>query len=49
MREYRYKNGTVYVHGEVDKERLKKAMTRFMRNVYKYRAEKEREENGSKR
>lgn len=30
MKEYRFENATIYVHGELNKERLRKATIRFV-------------------
>lgn len=35
MKVYKYENATIYVYGEVDKERLKKATIEFMKKSYK--------------
>ena len=37
MKTYRFKNATIYVHGEVDKERLKKATIKLIRDSHKYK------------
>ncbi len=37
MKTYRFKNATIYVHGEVNKERLRKATIQLMKNSYKYK------------
>lgn len=39
MKEYRFKNATIYVHGELDKERLRKATIRFIKKARKYKQE----------
>lgn len=41
MKKFEYKNGTVYVYGELNKERLRKSTIRFIKKVYKYKAIKE--------
>lgn len=41
MRTYKFKNATVYVHGEVDKERLRKATIELVKNSRKYKIHKE--------
>jgi len=37
MKTYRFKNATIYVHGEVDKERLKKATIKLVKDSRKYK------------
>lgn len=37
MKTYKFKNATIYVHGEVSKERLKKATIQLMKQSRKYR------------
>jgi hypothetical protein len=37
MKTYRFKNATIYVHGEVDKERLKKATIKLVKDSHKYK------------
>ena len=37
MKTYRFKNATVYVHGEVCKERLKKATIKLVKDSQKYK------------
>lgn len=37
MKTYKFKNATIYVHGEVNKERLKKATIQLMKQSHKYR------------
>lgn len=37
MRTYRFKNATIYVHGEVNKERLKKATIKLVKDSRKYK------------
>lgn len=39
MKTYRFKNATIYVHGEVDKERLRKATTKLVKDSRKYKRE----------
>lgn len=34
MKTYKYKNATVYVNGEVNKERLRKSTIRFFKKAY---------------
>ena len=42
MKTYKYKNATIHVRGEVDKERLKQASIKFLTKVYRVKREKER-------
>lgn len=35
MKVYKYKNATIYIHGEVNKERLKKATIELVKNTQK--------------
>lgn len=37
MKTYRFKNATVYVHGEVNKERLKKATIKLVKDSHKFK------------
>lgn len=37
MKVYRFKNATIYVHGEVNKERLKKATIKLVKDSHKYK------------
>lgn len=37
MKTYRFKNATIYVYGEVDKERLKKATIKLVKDSHKYK------------
>ena len=37
MKTDRLKNATIYVHGEVNKERLRKATIKLVKNSYKYK------------
>ena len=39
MKKYRFKNATIYVHGEVDKERLRKATIKLVKDSRKYKRE----------
>lgn len=41
MKTYQFKNATIYVHGEVSKERLKKATIKLVKDSHKYRLERE--------
>lgn len=36
MKTYKFQNATVYVHGEVSKERLQKATISLIKQSYKY-------------
>lgn len=37
MKTYRFKNATIYIHGEVNKERLKKATIKLVKDSKKYK------------
>lgn len=37
MKVYRFKNATIYVRGEVNKERLKKATIKLVKDSHKYK------------
>ena len=37
MKTYRFKNATIYVHGEVSKERLQKATIKLIKDSRKYK------------
>jgi hypothetical protein len=37
MKTYRFKNATIYVYGEVNKERLKKATIKLVKDSQKYK------------
>lgn len=37
MKTYRFKNATIYVNGEVSKERLKKATIKLVKDSQKYK------------
>ncbi len=37
MKTYRFKNATIYVHGEVSKERLRKATIKLIKDSRKYK------------
>lgn len=37
MKTYKYKNATVHVCGEVDKEKLKNATIKFLKKSYRYK------------
>lgn len=37
MKTYRFKNATIYVHGEIDKERLRKATIKLIKDSQKYK------------
>lgn len=41
MKTYRFKNATIHVHGEVSKERLRKATIRLVKDSYKYKSNQE--------
>lgn len=36
MKKYEFKNATIYVHGEVNKERLRRATINFIKQSRKY-------------
>ena len=42
MKTYRYKNATIHVRGEVDKEKLKNAAIQLLTKAYRYKCMKER-------
>lgn len=37
MKTYRFKNATIYVYGEVNKERLRKATIKLIKDSHKYK------------
>lgn len=37
MKTYRFENATIYVYGEVNKERLKKATIKLVKDSQKYK------------
>lgn len=37
MKTFRFKNATIYVHGEVNKERLRKATIKLVKDSHKYK------------
>lgn len=37
MKTYRFKNATIYVYGEVNKERLRKATIKLIKDSRKYK------------
>ncbi len=37
MKVYRFKNATIYVRGKINKERLKKATIKLVKNSNKYK------------
>lgn len=37
MKTYRFKNATIYVHGEVSKEKLRKATIKLIKDSRKYK------------
>lgn len=39
MKKYRFKNATIYVHGEINKERLRKATIKLVKDSRKYKRE----------
>lgn len=40
MKTYKFHNATIYVHGEINKERLKNATINLIKNSYKYKKSK---------
>ena len=42
MKTFKYKNATIHVRGEVDKEKLKDATIQFLKKSYRYKKVKER-------
>lgn len=42
MKTYKYKNATIHVRGEVDKEKLKAATIQYLKKTYRYKKHKER-------
>lgn len=40
MKTYRFKNATVYVHGEISRERLRKATIKLVKQHRKYNIDK---------
>ena len=47
MKVYEYCNATVYVRGDVDKEKLRKATIKFFKDAHKCKVIKERRNNGN--
>lgn len=39
MKTYRFKNATIYVHGEISKEKLRKATIKLVKDSRKYKRE----------
>lgn len=37
MKTYRFKNATIHIHGEMNKERLKKATIKLVKGSQKYK------------
>lgn len=37
MKTYRFENATIYVYGEVNKERLRKATIKLVKDSHKYK------------
>lgn len=37
MKTYRFKNATIYVHGEINKERLRKATIKLVKDSQKHK------------
>lgn len=37
MKTYRFENATIYVYGEIDKERLRKATIKLVKDSRKYK------------
>lgn len=42
MKVYKNENATIYIYGEVNKERLKKATIELVKNTQKYKAFRKR-------
>lgn len=42
MKTFKYKNATIHVRGEVDKERVKNATIQFLTKTYKFKRMKGR-------
>jgi hypothetical protein len=40
MKTYKFENATIYVHGEVDKDVLRKATIKLVKDSRKYKAER---------
>lgn len=45
MKEYRFKNATIYVHGSISKERLKNATIQLVKSSQKYKLHKREVKN----
>lgn len=43
VKTYKYKNATIHVRGEVDKEKLRNATIKFLTKVYRVKRMKERD------
>ena len=41
MKTYKYKNATIHVRGEADKERIKNATIQFLTKTYRFKRIKE--------
>lgn len=44
MKTFKYKNATIHIRGDVDKEKLKNATIQFLTKRYRYKKVKDREE-----
>lgn len=42
MKTYKYKNATIHVRGEVDKEKLRNATIQFLTKTYRFKRVKEK-------
>lgn len=42
MKTFKYKNATIHVRGDVDKEKLKNATVQFIKKSYRYKKVKEK-------
>lgn len=42
MKTYKYKNATIHVRGDVDKEKLKQATITFLTKTYRFKRMKEK-------
>lgn len=43
MKTFKFKNATIYICGNISKDRLENATIQFMKKVQKYRIEKRKE------
>ena len=40
MKTFKYKNATVHIRGDIDKEKIKNATIQFMKKTYRYKKTK---------